>query len=83
MKNIKLETIRENLKGGKRYILFKISIDTDFEYCIAVQDSELSVCGIGNDIDNADEIYGILSSAEVSSIHINDVIRDMQNEIFM
>lgn len=83
MKNIKLETIRENLKGGKRYILFKISIDTDFEYCIAVQDSELSVCGIGNDIANADEIYGVLSSAEVSSIHINDVIRDMQNEIFM
>jgi hypothetical protein len=83
MKNIKLETIRENLKGGKRYILFKISIDTDFEYCIAVQDSELSVCGTGNDIANADEIYGILSSAEVSSIHINDVIRDMQNEIFM
>lgn len=83
MKNIKLETIRENLKGGKRYILFKISIDTDFEYCIAVQDSELSVCGIGNDIDNADEIYILLSSAEVSSMHINDVIRDMQNEIFM
>ena len=83
MKSIKLETIRENLKGGKRYILFKISIDTDFEYCIAVQDSELSVCGIGNDIDNAGEIYSLLSSAEVSSIHINDVIRDMQNEIFM
>ena len=83
MKNIKLETIRENLKGGKRYILFKISIDTDFEYCIAVQDSELSVCGIGNDIANADEIYSLLSSAEVSSIHINDVIRDMQNKIFI
>lgn len=82
MKNVNFETLKEKTKGGKRYILFKISIETDFEYCIAVQDSEVSVCRIGNDISKANEIYSALSSAEVSSIHINDVIRDIENEIF-
>ena len=83
MKNVKIETLKENVKGEKYYLLFKLSTESKSSYCIAVEDEELSVEGIGNDAENAEKMYNMISCGEVSSIHISEVVRDMQNEIFL
>ena len=83
MKNVKFETLKETMKGEKYYILFKISIESKSGYCIAVSDEELSVQGLENNFDRAREMYEMISCGEVSAIHINDVVKDMQNEIFI
>ena len=83
MKNVKFEILNENLGKEKYYALIKISCSGRTAYCILVDDDSLAVEGIGDEYSRAEEIYGALSCAEVSSIHLGDVIRDMQNEIFI
>lgn len=83
MKNVKFETLKETVKGEKYYMLFKISLENRAGYCIAVQDDELAVEGIGNDALGANKIYDTLSCGEVSAIHTGDVIKDLKNEIFV
>ena len=61
MKNVKFETLSESVKGEKYYILFKISIENKSGYCIAVQDDELSVEGVGNDFSRSKEIFNLIS----------------------
>ena len=83
MKNIKLEQIRDSKKGEKYYMLFEVSFDSTSTYCIAARDDELSINSIGNDILKANDIYDMISCGEVSSVHVADIIRDLQNEIFV
>lgn len=83
MKNVKFTKLKEAMKGEKCYVLFKVSLENKSGYCIAVRDDEFCVQGLGNDADKASEIFDLLLCGEVSAIHINDVIRDMQNEIFI
>lgn len=83
MKNVKFEKLNETVKGEKYYLLFKVSTESKSGYCIAVEDDGLYVEGMGNDVSRAKEMYNMISCAEVSAIHISEVVRDLQNEIFM
>lgn len=80
MGNIKFEVINENMKGERFYALFKVSHKDNDGYCVAVQDDEFSVQGIGDNFNRASELYNLLLCAEVSAIHVGDVVRDMQND---
>ena len=78
MKNVKFEALKETVRGEKYYVLFKVLIEDREGYCIAVEDEDFSVQGLGNDFDRANEIYKAISDGVVSAIHVNDVISDMQ-----
>lgn len=83
MKNVQFEKLREIVKGEKYYALLKIYLEDMSAYCIAARDDELCIQSIANDSEKASEIFEQLSCGEVSAMHINDVVRDMQNEIFI
>ena len=83
MKNVQFKTIKENVKGEKYYILFKLSIEDREKYCIAVCDEEFSVQGLEEDFTKACEMYELIAREDASAIHLSDVVRDMQTEIFI
>ena len=82
MKNVKFEILSENLERGKYYALAKITLDGISAYCLIVSDGEIAIESVGGEFGRAEEIYAIVASANVASIHLSDVISDMQNEIF-
>lgn len=82
MKNIKFEVLDESMKTQKHYALIKISVCDKIVYCVAVKDDDLVCHSIGNDVKNAEKIYELLLCGQISALHVNDVLNDMQNEIF-
>ena len=82
MKNIKFEILNENLGKEKYYALIKISHGCRTAYCIFAEDDSLAMEFLGDESGRAEEIYAALSCAEVSAIHLSDVVKDIQNEIF-
>ena len=82
MKNVKFKVLEESLKNQKYYALIKISVGVRAGYCVAVEDDELSLQGIGSNEARAKEIYDLFLDQEVSAIHVDEIVRDLQNAIF-
>lgn len=82
MKNVKFEVLDESLKNQKYYALIKISVGARSGYCVAVEDDEFSLQGIGNDASRAREIYELFLNQEVSAIHADEIAHDLLNANF-
>ena len=82
MKNINFKVINEGFKKQKYYALVKSTVEDKNAYFVLVLDEDLIVQGVGSNLVNGEKIYRMLLRGEVSSIHADEVIRDLQNEIF-
>lgn len=82
MKNINFKVLNEGFKKQKYYALVKASVEEKDSYFVLVQDEDLIIQGVGQDLVRGEKIYRMLLRGEVSSIHADEVIRDLQNEIF-
>ena len=82
MKNLKFEILNERIKNEKYYALACVSTERGEAYCAIVQDDELVVQDLGFEKGRAKEIYELLIRGEVSSLHVEEIVRDLKNEIF-
>ena len=83
MQKVSVKTVDERVMNKAYYALIEISMGDQKSYCVVVNGVELAVEGVGNDIDKAKGLFDILSAEEVSSVNLDEAIRDMRIEFFV
>ena len=83
MKNIKVEVLKEKSKNQKYYAMVEISVEQKRIFGFVVEDDDIAIEGIGNDIEQANKIYSYVSEMDISSINLDEVIRDLRIDFFV
>ena len=83
MQKVNVKIVDETVKNKVYYALMEFSVEERRSYCVVVNGLELDVEGAGNDIEKATKIFNLISAEEVSSVNLDEVIRDMRIEFFV